>query len=164
MEFMVFVINATEYGKTGSEDGVWLRLPMTADKLVKTLAEIGVTPTDNYIIMDADVPFDYEIDEYARLDYLNDLAGMLEERECDFEWMASYKEATGESLEATIERYEEHSVFYHDMDMEDVARNLVAETVDLPTWLDDYVDYEKLADNLEYDDYYETEYGVIQLY
>lgn len=162
MEFMIHVINASVYARTGEEAGRWFNLP--CENLVEELAIMGCTPTDNYIIIDAETPFGYEVDEYARLDYLNELAATLEDVEHDFEWIASFMEATGYSLEAALERYEEHSVFYSGMDMQDVAQNLVEENIELPSWLENYIDYEKLADSLEYEDYYETEYGVVQLF
>ena len=115
MKFRLYVVNATEYGESGKEHGVWLNLPMTCNELDATLEKIGVSATDNYIIMDAelDLPFTYEIGEYASIEYLNSLANSLAEIACkgDLEWVAAYMEATGDSLEATLDNYENHSTF-----------------------------------------------------
>ena len=112
--FNIYVINATEYGK-GNEVGIWLNLPMTCNELDATLEKIGVSATDNYIIMDAELnlPFTYEIGEYTSLEYLNSLANNLAEIELkgDLDWVAAYIEATGYSLEYTIDNYENHSTF-----------------------------------------------------
>ena len=115
MEFRLYVVNATEYGK-GNEVGTWLNLPMTCNDLDATLEKIGVSAVDNYIIMDAELnlPFTYEIGEYTSLEYLNSLANELVEIELkgDLDWVASYIEATGDSLEATLDSYENNSAFY----------------------------------------------------
>ena len=118
MQFNIYVINATEYGKTGKEVGTWLNLPMTCNELDATLEKIGVSATDNYIIMDAEVnlPFTYEISEYASIEYLNSVANELVEIELkgDLDWVAAYIEATGDSLEYTIDNYENHSYYEAD--------------------------------------------------
>ena len=114
MEFRLYVVNATEYGK-GNEVGTWLNLPMTCNELDATLEKIGVSAVDNYIIMDVEtnLPFEYPIDEYTSIEYLNSLANSLAEIACkgDLEWVAAYMEATGDSLEATLDSYENHSTF-----------------------------------------------------
>ena len=118
MQFNIYVINATEYGKTGKEVGTWVNLPMTCNELDATLEKIGVSATDNYIIMDAemDLPFTYEIGEYASIEYLNSLANSLAEVACkgDLEWVAAYMNETGYSLEATLDSYENHSYYEDD--------------------------------------------------
>lgn len=118
MEFRLYVINATEYGEKGKERGVWLNLPMTCNELEDTLEKIGVSAIDNYIIkaIKTNLPFEYPIYEDTRLDYLNSLANSLAEIELkgDLEWVGAYMEATGYSLEFTIDNYESHS--YYDVD------------------------------------------------
>lgn len=121
MEFKIYVINATEYCESGKEHGVYLNLPMTCNELDDVLAKIGVNAVDNYIIMDVEtnLPFEYHIDEYASLEYLNSIASKLAEIACkgDMEWVAAYMEATGYSLEYTIDNYENHSAFnYYEAD------------------------------------------------
>lgn len=164
MEFSIYVINATEYGKTGKEVGTWVHLPTAT--LSNILETIGATPTDNYIIMDAELPYDYQVDEYARLDYLNDLAGMVLDIENDgrSEWLQAYMDATGYSLEYAIDNFLDHSNYYEGMTMYDVARNLVQENADLPSYLDQFFDYEALADSLENDGYMEVDDGVIEIF
>ena len=147
MKMKIYVINAKEYGESGKERGVWLNLPMTCNELDATLEKIGVSATDNYIIMDAEVnlPFTYEIGEYTNIAYLNSLAISLAEINCKGElvWLAAYMEATGYSLEFALDNYED-SDFYEGMTLE----NLEA----------------VLEDDLRIDGYEEVNGGVIYVY
>ena len=171
MEFRLYVINATEYGKTGKEVGTWLNLPMTCNDLDATLEKIGVSATDNYIIMDAemDLPFTYEIGEYASIEYLNSLANSLAEIACkgDMDWVASYIEATGDSLEATVDSYENHSTFHAGQTLANVAWNKAHAYFDaykVPEIISRYFDYDALEADLEQDGYYEADCGTIEVY
>ena len=171
MQFNIYVINATEYGKTGKEVGTWLYLPMTCNELDATLEKIGVSATDNYIIMDAemDLPFTYEIGEYASIEYLNSLANTLVEIELkgDLEWVAAYIEATGNSLEYTIDNYENHSTFHAGQTLANVAWNKAHAYFDaykVPEIISRYFDYDALEADLEQDGYYEADSGTIEVY
>lgn len=170
MEFRLYVVNATEYGK-GNEAGIWLNLPMTCNELDNTLEKIGVSAVDNYIIMDVetDLPFEYHIDEYVSLDYLNSLAMSLAEITCkgDMEWIAAYMEATGDSLEATLDHYENHSTFYAGQTLANVAWNLAQSYFNaykVPECVSRYFDYDALEADLEQDGYYEADGGTIEVY
>ena len=171
MEFKIYVINATEYGESGKEHGVWLDLPMTCNDLDATLEKIGVSAIDNYIIMDTelDLPFTYEIGEYASIDYLNSLANELVEIKLkgDLEWVAAYIEATGDSLEATLDSYENHSTFYVGQTLANVAWNKAHAYFDaykVPEIISRYFDYGTLEADLEQDGYYEADSGIIEVY
>ena len=171
MEFKIYVINATEYGESGKEHGVWLKLPMTCNELDTTLDTIGVSAVDNYIIMDVEtnLPFEYPIDEYASLAYLNSLAMSLAEIELkgDMEWIAAYMEATGYSLEATLDSYENHSTFYVGQTLANVAWNLAQSYFNaykVPECISRYFDYDALEADLAQEGYYEADNGVIDIY
>ena len=170
MEFRLYVVNATEYGK-GNEAGTWLDLPMTCNDLDATLEKIGVSAVDNYIIMnvETDLPFEYPIDEYTCLDYLNSLANGLVEIELkgDMDWVAAYMEATGDSLEATLDSYKNHSTFYVGQNLSNVAWNLAQSyfsAYKVPECVSRYFDYDALEADLEQEGYYEAEGGVIEVY
>lgn len=170
MKFRLYVINATEYGQ-GNEVGTWLNLPMTCNELEETLAKIGVSAIDNYIIMDAELnlPFIYEIGEYTSIDYLNSLANSLAEIACkgDLEWVGAYIEATGDSLEFTIDNYENHSTFYAGQTLANVAWNLAQSyfsAYKVPECVSRYFDYDALEADLEQEGYYEADKGVIEIY
>ena len=51
--------------------------------------------------------------------------------------------------------------FYAGETLEDVAENIIDECCNLPEPLERYFDYEAFANDLTYDGYYETEWGVI---
>ena len=170
MEFRLYVVNATEYGK-GNEVGTWLDLPMTCNALEDTLEKIGVSAIDNYIIMnvETDLPFTYEIGEYASIEYLNSLANNLAEITCkgDLEWVAAYMEATGDSLEATLDSYENHSTFHAGQTLANVAWNKAQAYFDaykVPEIISRYFDYDALEADLEQDGYYEADSGTIEVY
>ena len=171
MQFNIYVINATEYGKTGKEVGTWLNLPMTCNELDATLEKIGVSAVDNYIIMDVEtnLPFEYPIDEYTSIEYLNSLANSLAEIACkgDLEWVAAYMEATGDSLEATLDSYENHSTFHAGQTLANVAWNKAHAYFDaykVPEIISRYFDYDALEADLEQDGYYEADGGTIEIY
>lgn len=171
MEFKIYVINATEYGESGKEHGVWLDMPMTCNELEDTLEKIGVSTIGNYIIMDAEVnlPFTYKIGEYTSLEYLNNLAVSLTEIELkgDLEWVAAYIEATGDSLEATLDSYENHSTFHAGQTLANVAWNKAHAYFDayrVPECISRYFDYGALEADLEQDGYYEADGGTIEVY
>ena len=168
MEFKIYVINATEYGESGKEHGVWLNLPMTCNELDATLEKIGVSATDNYIIMDAELnlPFTYEIGEYTSLEYLNSLANNLAEIELkgDLDWVAAYIEATGYSLEYTIDNYEDNSEFFAGMTLREVAEEFADETAELSEFARRYFDYDAFANDLRIDGYVEYDGGVLYVY
>ena len=165
--FNIYVINATEYGK-GNEVGIWLNLPMTCNELDATLEKIGVSATDNYIIMDAELnlPFTYEIGEYTSLEYLNSLANNLAEIELkgDLDWVAAYIEATGYSLEYTIDNYEDNSEFFAGMTLREVAEEFADETAELSEFARRYFDYDAFANDLRIDGYVEYDGGVLYVY
>lgn len=170
MQFNIYVINATEYGK-GKEVGIWLNLPMACNELNTTLEKIGVSTTDNYIIMDAklNLPFTYEISEDTSIEYLNSLAISLAEIELkgDLDWVAAYIEATGDSLEYTIDNYENHSTFYKGLTLANVAWNFAQSYFNaykVPEYVSRYFDYGALEADLEQDGYYEADNGVIDVY
>lgn len=171
MKFKLYVINAKEYSESGKEHGVWLNLPMTCNELETTLEKIGVSAVDNYIIMDVetDLPFEYPIDEYASIEYLNSLANDLAEIELkgDLEWVAAYIEATGYSLEATLDSYENHSTFHAGQNLANVAWNKAHAYFDayrVPECISRYFDYDALEADLEQDGYYEADGGTIEIY
>ena len=170
MEFRLYVVNATEYGQ-GNDVGTWLDLPMTCNELDKNLEKIGVSAVDNYIIMDVeiDLPFEYPIDEYANIEYLNSLANSLAEIACkgDLEWVAAYIEATGDSLEATLDSYENHSTFHAGQTLANIAWNLAQSyfsAYSVPECVSRYFDYDAFEADLEQEGYYEAEGGVIDVY
>lgn len=116
---------------------------------------------DSYIIVSCENSWDYE-NEDLTLEELNNLAQDLQDIEDngDENWLEAYIEATGCDLNIAVDKYDT-STFYHDMDLVDVAYDIVEECYNLPENLERYFDYEAFARDLEIEGYTETYYGTI---
>lgn len=116
---------------------------------------------DSYTIVSCENSWQYE-NEDLTLKELNTLAQDLQDIEDngDEEWLAAYVEATGCDLNIAVDKYDD-STFYHDMDLVDVAYDIVEECYNLPENIERYFDYEAFARDLGFDGYTETDYGTI---
>lgn len=116
---------------------------------------------DSYTIVSCENSWQYE-NEGLTLKELNTLAQDLQDIEDngDEEWLAAYVEATGCDLNIAVDKYDD-STFYHDMDLVDVAYDIVEECYNLPENIERYFDYEAFARDLGFDGYTETDYGTI---
>lgn len=71
-----------------------------------------------------------------------------------------------DDLQDIVQKYiiNEYFTFYENYKLEDLAQDYVEEVLNKSTeWLANYIDYEKLAQDLEVDGYIQTHYGVIYL-
>lgn len=116
---------------------------------------------DSYTIVSCENSWDYENGDLT-LEELNNLAQDLQDIEDngDEDWLEAYIEATGCDLNIAVDKYDT-STFYHDMDLVDVAYDIVEECYNLPENLERYFDYEAFARDLEIEGYTETYYGTI---
>ena len=116
---------------------------------------------DSYTIVSCENSWDYENGDLT-LKELNNLAQDLQDIEDngDEDWLEAYIEATGCDLNIAVDKYDT-STFYHDMDLVDVAYDIVEECYNLPENLERYFDYEAFARDLEIEGYTETNYGTI---
>ena len=116
---------------------------------------------DSYTIVSCENSWDYE-NEDLTLEELNNLAQDLQDIEDngDEDWLEAYIEATGCDLNIAVDKYDT-STFYHDMDLVDVAYDIVEECYNLPENLERYFDYEAFARDFEIEGYTETYYGTI---
>lgn len=169
VNFSVFVENGMDY-RNGGMTGAWFELPMTDDELVEAFAKIGVKYSDDdcvlnrdYVITDYENDVNYEVGDYEPIGLLNDLADRLQQVD-DLVWLAAYMDETGESLDEAIDNYEDNSVFYGGMTLEEVAEEFVDETEDLSEFARRYFDYEALARDLRIDGYVEYDGGVLYVY
>ena len=155
VNFSVFVENGSVY-RDGGMLGTWFSLPMTDDELESKFAEIGIAYHEDlvlnkdYIITDFENNVDYEVGDYEPIALLNDLASRLESVQC-MEWLTAYMDETGESLDEAIDCYEDNSVWYDGMTLEEVAEEFVDETEDLSGFAKRYVDSEAFAHDLRSD-------------
>ena len=116
---------------------------------------------DSYTIVSCENSWDYE-NEDLTLKELNNLAQDLQDIEDngDEDWLEAYIEATGCDLNIAVDKYDD-STFYHDMDLIDVAYDIVEDCYNLPENLERYFDYEAFARDLGFEGYTETDYGTI---
>lgn len=116
---------------------------------------------NSYIVVGCENSWNYE-NEDLTLKELNNLAQDLQDIEDngDEEWLAAYVDATNCDLNIAVDKYED-STFYHDMDLIDVAYDIVEDCYNLPENLERYFDYEAFARDLGFDGYIETDYGTI---
>lgn len=169
VNFSVFVENGMDY-RNGGMTGAWFDLPMTDDELVEAFAKIGVKYSEDdcilnrdYIITDFENDVEYEVGDYEPIGLLNDLADRLQQVD-DLVWLNAYMDETGESLDEAIDRYEDNSLWYDGMTLEEVAEEFVDETEDLSDFAKRYFDYEAFAHDLRIDGYVEYDGGVLYVY
>ena len=168
VKFSVFVENGSVY-RDGGMLGVWFELPMTDDELESKFAEIGIAYHDDlvlnkdYVITDFENDVEYEVGDYEPIGLLNDLAERLQQVD-DLVWLTAYMEATSESLDEALDNYENNSVWYDGMTLEEVAEEFVDETENLSEFARRYFDYEAFANDLSIDGYVEYDGGVLYVY
>lgn len=157
MEIKIYLTNLAEYN-AGTLVGKWLELPLSDEELEKEMREV-LGDDEEYFITDYEAPFN--IDEYENLSGLNEFAESVMDLEGnDQESLVFLISDMGFSKEEALEKYQD-VVFYPGMTVEDVASELVEEGIfgDLNETIKSYIDYEKLARDLQIDGYYETPKG-----
>ena len=157
-EVKVYLTNLAKYN-AGELFGKWVDLPLTEEELDEELREV-LGDDEEYFITDYEAPF--EIDEYENLRDLNSFADELHiKTEYDIERIIYLlKNVVSNDWQYALEHYED-VVFYKDMTLEDVARDLVEEGLfgDISDNIKNYIDFELLGNNLSTDGYHETENG-----
>lgn len=163
--FKIFLTNLGKYNESELV-GKWLELP--CDDIIAELESIGVkagTSYEEYFITDYENNYGYEVGEYESLVDLNELAEKLEDLdEYDADKLTAYIEAVGGDIADVLESKSfEYSTLYSDMDLQDVAQELVDSGYfgDIPSHLERYIDYDAIARDLSYNGYYETSKGTI---
>ena len=92
------------------------------------------------------------------LDYLFGL-GEREQEE-----IKAIAEVIGDDLKQIVDIHEKGNfIFYRDMDMVAVAQEIIHDCYNVPKGLENYIDYEAFANDLEYDGYTEVENGIIRI-
>ena len=161
----VYIANLDEYVK-GNLVGDWVSLPIDENDFEDFLKTIG-NPEEIAI-------YDYEnnlglyglrIGEYMSIKELNELGKRIENIDiCNVDALNALYEALGD-FEETLNCLEsEDYTFYGNMTMEEVAQEYIEECYDIPEGLENYIDYKAFARDMRYDNYYETDYGVIAIF
>ena len=169
----VFVNTWGNYNENGADGGEWITLPMDANTLDETLDRIAEAMGDHdpeWAIHDYEWTTEIEPREIGEYENIVELNEWLEELDTLDEWdqkeIAAAMEAWGYSFEEARNKQERGCfTLYHNMDLEEVAEELVNEcyTPDTATaeFFARYFDYEAFARDLRFDGYEETSYGVI---
>ena len=161
----VYIANLEEYVK-GNLVGDWISLPIEEDDFkdfLKTIGnpeEIAIHDFENNSGLEG-----VEIGEYMRLKELNELAERIENINIDEIYIVNALYEALEDFEQALHYYEsDNYVYYGDMTLEEIAQEYIEECYDVPNGLENYIDYKAFARDMQYDSYYETDYGVISIF
>jgi len=154
----IYITNLSQYN-AGRLIGEWITLPCSEDELKSALSRILCLDEEYFITDCEDAPF--SISEHENLFELNRKVELWEELEEDERLATSYLLSLGYKLEESICNCKD-VILYPEQSMEDVAYSLVEEGCfgDIPTSLENYIDYEAIARDLSYDGYTEVSEGV----
>ena len=158
----VYIANLEEYVK-GNLVGDWISLPIEENDwkdFLKTIGnpeEIAIHDCENNLGLDG-----LKIGEYMSIKELNELGERIENIETYNVAVLNAIYAVLGDLECTLDRLESGDyIFYENMTMEEVEQEYIEECYEIPSYLENSIDYKAFARDMRYDGYYETEYGVI---
>ena len=160
----VYIANLDEYVK-GNLIGNWVSLPIEENDwkdFLKTIGnpeEIAIHDYNDNSRLDG-----LKIGEYMSIKELNELGERIGGIDTfEVEGVNALYEALGD-FESALDCFEAGDyVFYENMSMEEVAQEYIEECYDIPEGLENYIDYKAIARDMSYDNYYETDYGVIAI-
>lgn len=161
MEIKGYITNLGKYNE-GELIGEWITFPIDDDELDEVLKRIGINEEyEEYFFTDWEA-YGLNIGEYASIDEINELAYILQD--VDDEIVLSIIEEYDNPYDVMdIVRGEKYN-WFPKQTLTDVAEYNLRDI--LNEWqydfIEQYFDFDSYADELTYDDYHETEYGVIQ--
>jgi hypothetical protein len=167
----IYINTWGNYNENGADGGEWISLPMDEDELQAKLDEVAEAMNDDdpeWFVNDYEwttdfEPFDVEeMENYFKLNEclqeLDNLNGYEQTALC------AIIEATGDDIEQALKTLQrEWYTFYPDMDLEEVAEEIINDCYNLPEFALRYFDYSAFARDLGFDGYTETNYGVIYI-
>ena len=157
------------YNENGADGGEWITLPMDSEELKEVLGNIAKAMGDNdpeWFINDYEWTTEIDLGEVHEMDSIHKWKDLCNEAYTLQEWEAveivAAIEAWGYTFAEAMERQQRGCFsFYHGMDLEEVAEELVNDCYDLPEFALRYFDFKAFARDLSFDGYTETKYGVI---
>ena len=165
----IFANTWGNYNENGADGGEWITLPMDAEELEEVLENIAKAMGDNdpeWFINDYEWTTEIDLGEVHEMDIIHKWNNLCKEAYTLQEWEAveivAAIEAWGYTFAEAMERQRRGCFsFYHGMDLEEVAEELVNDCYDLPEFALRYFDFKAFARDLSFDGYTETKYGVI---
>ena len=157
----VYLTNLGAYN-SGKLIGQWLNLPMSEEDLEKAVKEV-LGNNEEYFITDYEAPF--TIGEYDNLTELNEFAEEFEDlRDEEKDAIAYLLEYGGYDDKQTALDNRDEVIIYYDTNLADVAEQLVDDGIfgEIPESIQNYIDYEKIANDLLHDGYTEIDGNVYE--
>ena len=170
----VYITDLASYNN-GNLVGEWVSLPMDNEDLkskINSILELGSEIDgydeihEEYFITDFECDY-YDVDEYENIDNLNNIAHSMESLN-DYERKAVkflLDNYLVNNFEEALEKYDD-VIIYEDCSMYDIAYDIVQESFDvekIPANFSNYIDYNALARDLEYEGrYYEVDNTVYE--
>lgn len=144
----------------------WLTVPFDENELKEVFNKIG---TKRYFISDYECElFHIRIREYENLKELNELCKtILDLSDYELKELQAVSEIYSVSLNELIEIFEASDFTLYDVEsMEELAEMFIFEGCfgEIPKAIENYIDYEKIARDLEIDGYTKTSHGIIMFY
>ncbi|EIE5877911.1 antirestriction protein ArdA [Listeria monocytogenes] len=163
MEMQIYIVNLGRYNE-GESVGAWFHPPIEMEEVKE---KIGLNEQyEEYAIHDYELPF--EVNEYMPLSEVNRLCALVEEIEGTplFEELNEIQHTWFSSVEEVIENQDDLICYSDCESMEDVARYYVEETGqlgELPTNLQNYIDYQALGRDMEIEgNFLVTSHGIFE--
>lgn len=141
----------------------WLDVPFDENELKDVFHRIG---SNQYFISDYESEsLNIKIEEHVDLNDLNDLCEQVFELSgYELRELKAILEVHSISLDEGLEMLNEGDFIFYDVEsMEELAQMLVDEGCfgEIPNTIENYIDYEKIARDLEFDGYTKTSQGII---
>lgn len=162
----IYIANLGKYNE-GYLVGKWVELP--CDNLEEVYKEIGVedgTEYEEVAIHDYETDLPITISEYSSIDKLNEIAEQIEEMdEHELNTVLAYLEVRGGEFEDAVDEVD-NCYLYENIDSAYKLGEYMIDEVDyVPkecNWLFNYFDYEAYGESFLMDEFYLTDYGVLQ--
>ena len=160
----VYIANLDEYVR-GNLIGDWISLPIKKKDFRDFLFSIGNPEKIKILDYKDNLGLNgLKIRKYKSLQELNQLAKRIKNIDTnDVDALNALYEALGDFEEALEYLESRNYAFYGNMTMEEVAREYIEECYDIPSYLENYIDYKAVARDMQYGDYCETAYGVVEI-
>lgn len=146
MRMQVFIVNLDRY-KEDQIRGSWFEPPIDLEEMKERIGLDG--KYKEYAIFDYDLPF--EIDESTPVSDINRICGAIGEIEGSplYDALSEVQRHWFGSIEELLENIDNIMYYPDSENMTDVARVFIEETVDIPSHLQKYMNYEVYGRDLD---------------